>query len=134
MAKLVRCPCCKKSKREDEYYKNSYRSTGRAAHCKKCVVAKQTARYTKDEIKLKNRKHKLKIQYGLTIEDYEKMCQEQDHQCFICKERVRLVVDHNHTTGKVRKLLCHNCNAGLGHFRENPVFLDAAKEYVLSQN
>jgi hypothetical protein len=90
--------------------------------------------YSKEEIKEKNKRNNLKKKYGLTLEQFNEMCIAQDHCCFICDERVNLVVDHNHQTGEVRKLLCLNCNSGLGMFRENPELLLKAKEYVSSQN
>ena len=58
----------------------------------------------------------LKRTYGITVDRYEEMLTEQDGGCFLCgkthPER-RLHVDHCHDTGKVRGLLCSNCNSGL---------------------
>jgi hypothetical protein len=41
-----------------------------------------------------------------------------------------LCVDHSHVTGKVRGLLCHSCNVGLGHFKDDPRFTRSATEYL----
>ena len=52
--------------------------------------------------------------------------------CRICgNEEEKLVVDHDHVTGKVRGMLCNHCNRGLGHFRDNPELLESAKSYLL---
>lgn len=87
-----------------------------------------------------NFKSHLKQTYGLTVEQYEQMVMAQGGKCAICghppdpassiiKFR-RLHVDHNHVTGKVRELLCHCCNAGIGHFEEDPSRLEAGAAYV----
>lgn len=76
-------------------------------------------------------------QYGITIADFERMRQEQGGCCAVCgrsdsadKRGYRLHVDHCHATGKVRGLLCSNCNLGIGKFGDKPELLDAALQYV----
>ena len=51
-------------------------------------------------------------------------------QCVICGVEDALVVDHDHVTGKVRGMLCNHCNRGLGHFRDNPMLLEFAAQYL----
>lgn len=73
--------------------------------------------------------------YGLTLEDYNLMFEEQNGCCKICKRhqiefKRRLHVDHCHKTGNIRGLLCHNCNLALGRFMDNPVIIQSALEYV----
>jgi hypothetical protein len=60
---------------------------------------------------------RIKDKYGLTKADYEKILQEQNGACFICQRtpyeirpRRHLAVDHSHSTGKIRGLLCYSCN------------------------
>lgn len=80
-----------------------------------------------------NRKSILKNKYNLTWEEYEEMFEEQNGVCAICKgteEGRMLAVDHNHTTGEVRGLLCGSCNRALGLFKDDPKLLEIAKEYV----
>lgn len=74
----------------------------------------------------------LRSKYGITIEDYEQMSENQINKCLICKNEYPLVVDHCHTSEKVRGLLCSECNSGLGLFKENPDYLLGAIEYIKS--
>lgn len=74
--------------------------------------------------------------YGLTPERYVEMLEEQGGVCAICgtdewpgKDN-RPHVDHDHSTGRVRGILCSHCNHGLGKFRDDPKRLRAAAEYL----
>jgi hypothetical protein len=51
-------------------------------------------------------------------------------QCVICGSEEKLVVDHDHVTGQVRGMLCNHCNRGLGHFRDDPLLLEFAAQYL----
>lgn len=69
--------------------------------------------------KMSIRKYALMSKYGLTLEDYQRMLEEQNYCCAICGEHEsnfsrRLAVDHDHKSGKVRALLCAICNQNLG--------------------
>lgn len=79
-------------------------------------------------------KQKLR-KYGMSLDDFIAMLDAQDHQCAICHEHHDevergLYIDHDHTTGKVRGLLCHRCNAGIGFFRDSVQYLEDAAEYL----
>ncbi len=69
-----------------------------------------------------DRKKVLKRKYGITINDYEQMLKQQNGVCKICKgldpSGRRLAVDHCHTTGVVRGLLCPSCNTALGRIEQ----------------
>ena len=51
-------------------------------------------------------------------------------ECVICGSVEKLVVDHDHKTGKIRGMLCNHCNRGLGHFRDDPMLLEFAAQYL----
>lgn len=79
----------------------------------------------------------LRRKYGLCLEDYNKMFVSQSGCCAICDKhqtnfKKGLVVDHDHVTGKVRKLLCPNCNAAIGMLGEDIGLLAKAIEYIQS--
>lgn len=75
--------------------------------------------------------------YGLTVDQYDEMYAAQKGKCLICKElknpygQYRMHIDHDHETGKVRGLLCGNCNSAIGLLKEEPSIFDSAKEYVV---
>ena len=81
-----------------------------------------------------------KRNYGITDADLAAMKRAQDNKCYLCGSEgfligknnhdERLAVDHCHSTGKVRKLLCHNCNRALGLFKDNPELMRRAADYV----
>lgn len=72
--------------------------------------------------------------YGLTDKDYSELLQQQQNRCRICRNSLEpAVVDHDHNTNRVRGLLCHGCNKGLGHFRDNPLLLIRAAFYLLGK-
>ena len=79
-----------------------------------------------DRVRESERRHQLR-RYGLTIEQYDQMVEDQDGCCAICGGEVdRLRVDHDHETGGVRGLLCHGCNTALGLMADDPERLLAA--------
>lgn len=70
--------------------------------------------------------------YGITPDDYKRMFQAQSGKCAVCSNPMKTVhVDHDHLTGKIRDLLCPPCNRGLGFFRDDPVILKSALNYLI---
>jgi len=80
----------------------------------------------------------LRRRFGISIEDYNEMLEAQGGVCYICKGRqvgdLTMGVDHNHLTGKVRKLLCNNCNNMIGQSLDNPERLRAGAAYLEEHN
>lgn len=145
------CKHCSKSLDESQFAKRSASPDGLQPKCKSCTKEYYSTYYqknkdtiadkrkpydrlyrqnNKDTIKNKN----LKATYGITLDDYKEMLDSQDHTCDICNQVCSsgkpLVVDHCHTTGKVRGLLCMHCNTGLGHFNDSEQHLNAAIAYL----
>jgi uncharacterized protein YbaR (Trm112 family) len=94
--------------------------------------------------KCKGKNSYYKRNYGITDADLAAMKIEQDNKCYLCQSEgfligknnhnEKLAVDHCHKTGKVRKLLCHNCNRALGLFKDNPELMRKAADYIEENN
>lgn len=123
-----RCPSCGDTKPLDAYPRNKRSRDGRAFYCKPCH--NQKGRESRERHNGSTRSYHLKARYGITAADAERMLEQQDGLCAICRERPADHVDHDHLTGRVRALLCFNCNGGLGQFHDDPELLAAAVEYL----
>jgi len=82
-----------------------------------------------------HRRKDLWKRYNITIEDFDKMYQDQGSKCKICRIDIpyrgnTIAVDHCHKTGKVRGILCVNCNIGIGHFSDDKDILQKAIDYL----
>lgn len=137
------CNTCGVLKPRDAYYKTS--RDGMRGLCKPCYLAKRFRQLRSDPIKwaqhLENnrkigrrhgRKYQLKNLYSLSMPDYTLMKVTQNGHCFICGEfrGEKLVVDHNHRTRAVRKLLCQRCNTFVGFVETRPDLLSRVLDYV----
>jgi hypothetical protein len=114
--------------------------------CNKCrlVLRKQTSDYNtyrknmyKYKYKYKDykRNHDLKTKYNISSEDYDRILKQQDYKCAICGigndvYKRRFAVDHNHITGKIRGLLCSNCNTSLGKLKEDKTIITNLLHYL----
>lgn len=93
--------------------------------------------YYKDHANRKEQlRHKIrKLTYGITEAEFNSLLESQNKSCAICGSseaggRGDWHVDHCHKTNKIRGLLCHHCNTGLGLFRDSPELLILAAEYL----
>lgn len=81
--------------------------------------------------KIRKRENHLKNYHGVDEDYYDKKLIEQNYSCAICGCMPKtLCIDHCHKSGNVRGLLCHNCNRGLGMFKDSETFLRLALEYL----
>ncbi len=95
------------------------------------IITRQLAYAKTPEGARKIRNLSLKRKYGITIEQYEAIAKRQDGECATChKTPEKLVVDHDHTNGRVRGLLCDKCNRGLGLAYDNPDSIRRALAYL----
>ena len=128
------CKSCDTTKPIDDFYLRNKTSMVRHSTCKECD--KKRVKENHDPVAYRNAE--LQRRYGITQQDYEVMIAEQNNQCAICNttepggrhDRGYFVVDHCHTTGKVRKLLCNNCNTALGLVGDNTHILQSMIEYL----
>ena len=121
---------CGKEKPLSDFHKHPHTKDRRQIYCKECVRTKfgtaNLVSATKWYVENKGRWRdgELRRQYGITSEDYARLLKEQNDSCAICKRHAsqfkkRLSVDHSHTTGEVRGLLCQPCNLALGNLQED---------------
>ena len=108
----------------------------RWAEANKEKAAEYTRRYrleNADKAREDSRRARLKRLYDMTPEEYETMLRSQNDACAICRKPPNgkpLAVDHNHSTGVVRALLCDRCNHALGHLDEDPERARALATYL----
>jgi hypothetical protein len=81
----------------------------------------------------KGRIYKIARKYGLTLEGYNDLVRSQGGRCAICGAASTLCVDHDHATGRVRGLLCHNCNRGIGLLGDDAARVGRAAEYLAAE-
>lgn len=147
------CNSCKIEKKYSEYNKDRSISDGYENRCRDCRSSRKKELYqnrlehfrNKSKINARifrkenpgyQRQYDLKRIYGITTDDYNTMLKEQNNCCSLCKtdnpktKSNVFVVDHCHSSGKVRALLCSTCNAGLGAFYDNTELLTKAIEYL----
>lgn len=128
---LKRCPRCRETKSVSEFSK--FRD-GYSPHCKVCCheMRKPYDRQAYEHRKAAQREAKLKRDFGITMADYSRMLNEQNGACYICKgvdKNKVLAVDHDHSTGKVRSLLCGRCNPAVG-FVGTPEIAESIAAYL----
>lgn len=138
---MKKCTSCKKTKQISDFYNSKSSKDGKSYRCKSCdKSARNLYRQRNKETATKNqRKAYLKSKYGITEEQEEGILKEQNYLCAICntkgfkmrsEAKYSLVVDHCHSSGEVRGMLCHNCNRGLGLFKDNTKYLEKAIRYL----
>ena len=144
-----KCRDCKEEKPLDSFIKNKSTCTGIDSLCLLCNRKRVKAwRKKNPELrrlqqlresscdKVYNQRKHLKSTYGITVEEYSKMFNDQKGCCAICGAHQdlfsrRLHVDHCHKTGRIRQLLCMDCNHLLGRAKDDISILNEAISYLM---
>lgn len=132
---MKKCPKCGKTKEYSEFGKSVSRKDGLTGHCKGCISLYHAGRYLKDhEWRRRVQGDLIRRKYGLTKETWTDLFQKQGGVCDICKKiptgKRGLGVDHDHSTGKVRGLLCSPCNTALGMLKESISVAESLIQYI----
>jgi hypothetical protein len=149
------CTKCNQELPLTEFYRAKTNKNGSICYqgrCKSCMNKDNLTRYknlTPEEKKEKQKRNVSRMgrdyfkgknllrNYGLSLDEFKIMYEKQNGSCFLCETPIegrQIKVDHNHKTGKVRKLLCHKCNTSLGLLDENPKLFYKCAEYLKEHN
>jgi len=105
------------------------------AHLKQQWIAFLRGGFTSEEYireKLRIVGEVFRLRYGLTLEQYDRLLLEQGSKCLICGRKTKkMCVDHCHRTKKIRGILCHKCNVGIGMLDDSPLRVSRALAYLL---
>lgn len=153
---MKRCSKCRIVKPLLEFRKQKSKLMGVHSYCKTCHTEynrqyrKRNRQHIRDydrqyhnhnkywqqpEVKERKRNEVLKRKFGITTEQYSQYLIKQNDSCAICgkessESKRRLAVDHNHKTGKIRGLLCKDCNIALGLFKDDIKLLEKSISYL----
>lgn len=143
---MKKCRDCQIEKEDNCFIRNKAFSNGYDTLCVVCnrkrVKAwrlanpeKRAIQIAKEGKKDYSRSKHYRANYGITLTTYNEMFAAQQGCCYICGDhqsqvKKRLSVDHNHTTGQIRKLLCQHCNTLLGMAKEDTGILENAAKYL----
>jgi Pyruvate/2-oxoacid:ferredoxin oxidoreductase delta subunit len=151
MTETRHCPHCQTHHPVAEFYtsKNSRYKSGLRYQCKKhskelserwhevnkekaLTVNTKWAKANPDKIKVIRRRYTAKTKFGMTLTEIDTLEKKHNSNCHICKKSSdrSLDIDHDHTTNKVRGLLCRTCNLILGLCKENKETLRSAIDYL----
>lgn len=156
MTETRKCPRCKEELPIAHFGKNRRNKNGVQTYCKTCTVIKvkesqerHKERYNKyqreyhqnlrdenlERARNFRRRRYVRAKYGITLGVYNELMGQP--RCDICSAEFSQVgkphLDHCHTSGVIRGVLCSSCNIGLGHFKDDPVNLQLAAKYLNSE-
>ena len=139
---LKYCAACDQTKPVQQFYRavTGHRAGKLSFRCKPCFRRYTGAwrRRNPELVRGMLRRRRL-ASYGLSEREYQRLFEAQRGVCAICErpettvrggKGARLSVDHEHKTDRVRGLLCHACNLGLGKFGDSPQILVRAAQYL----
>ena len=132
------CKACAKISKRERYLKNRQREIDRAKEWQAANPERhaenQRRRRERPDVKLREREGHLLRKFGMTLAQYEQLFAAQGGVCALCGKPptpgISLHVDHDHSTGILRGLLCFKCNNALGDYDDDPERLRAAASYL----
>ena len=137
------CTVCKTEQPLDNYYNHKSSVDGKQYRCKSCdnIARKKWQDNNPEKAARSGRERRLRHRYGVDLVWYEDKLKEQGGKCDICgvsqnktsgdtKDNLNFAVDHNHDTGKVRGLLCNQCNRAMGMLGDDVSTLTKAIQYL----
>ena len=129
------CSRCGETKSVKDFSKNKNHSSGYKSACKSCCKTdfSNWRNVNLDKVREQDKIKMLVRKYKLTKEEATVYANNRVGECTICKTEAFRVVDHCHVTGEVRGFICSACNSMLGYARDNIKTLEAAIEYLRSQ-
>jgi hypothetical protein len=131
---MKKCRLCKEEKETSAFGYHSSTKDKLRHECKLCRKKESAAKKEADPDVYRNIDYKRR--YGISVDDYNEMYTAQKGCCAICNrhssfsKNERLVVDHNHSTGEVRGLLCSYCNSALGMLQDSKSVVLSAYQYL----
>ena len=140
------CKRCKVEKPKTEFNKNKNFKDGHAKYCRECTVelnAQNRQKRKADPEKnskylLGQQDYHLRRTFGISLDEYNAMHASQGGVCCICQQPQsngrKLAVDHCHSKGHIRGLLCDLCNTALGKFNDDAHRLERAARYIRATN
>lgn len=139
------CRGCGVEKPLDSYYHSGGKPTARCRGCH-AEAGREYRRKHPERVREAKKKYRMgkgkkseahrRQRYGISAEEMERMCEAQGGGCAICGAHISAHngcathVDHDHSTGRVRGILCRLCNPALGAFRDDPSLLRKAADYL----
>lgn len=139
-----KCERCGTEKDESDFVLSKIPGYHQRLICSECrkerierrTIAENNVKLYHVEYRAKNREKKNRKQilkkFNLTDEQYSHMIEKQNGCCAICGSKVPLAIDHCHSTGKIRGMLCRPCNTAIGMLKDNPHIMQSALDYCLS--
>ena len=135
---MKKCSNCNKEKPLSEFNLRGKGTKSYQSYCTPCDSKLAKERYYKNRERYNKAKRNSTLlrRYGITEDEYFEMFNAQKGKCKLCgKTKPRngakhLIIDHCHSTGKVRGLLCNNCNVLLGKLKDDIEYIDRIKDYL----
>ena len=128
-----RCIKCNECKPLSDFNNMKAGKYGKHSYCRPCTKTANKAWRDAPANKVKRHGYHIASRYGISKTEYDSKFKDQGGKCAICNEEQsekRLAVDHCHRTGKVRSLLCDNCNKAIGLLNDDPHRILSALNYV----